>query len=257
MLLVLAPSKTQEAQKYPNTFDVTQPQLLDHSQQLIDTLSKMDDVELATLMKTSAKLTEQTREKIDNFRVLHSKDNSCPALFFFQGDAYSSINACDWNREQMSYAQDHLAMLSGLYGLLRPLDLMQSYRLEMGLKLAVQSTKNMYQYWGDMITQVINTMQAQHHEKVVINLASIEYSKSINLKVLVGKKIDIVFQQTKSGTTKTIPIYSKRARGAMADFVVREKLTYSEDIKNFCDDGYLFIEKESTETKWLFHTKLS
>lgn len=257
MLLILAPSKTQGVQSYPESFRATQPQLVEYSQQLIDSLRKLTDTELAALMKTSVKLTEQTREKITAFQLEHHGNNSCPAIFFFQGDAYGSIDACHWSNEQMLYAQSHLCTLSGLYGLLRPMDLMQAYRLEMGLKFAVGAANNMYQYWGDRITHLINMMQEGHQEKVVINLASTEYSKSINPKVLDGRKIDIVFLQTKGDKTKTIPIYSKRARGAMADFVVREQLRSSQEIQGFREDGYSFIEEQSTKDRWVFHTTLT
>lgn len=256
MLLILAPSKTQESQSSPAHFAATHPQLLDYSQQIIDSLKALDHAELAGLMKTSARLTEQTRQKVSNFDIEHNQSNSSPAIFFFKGDAYSSIRANEWGEGQMAYAQRHLAILSGLYGLLRPMDLMQAYRLEMGLKHVVGSAKNMYQYWGDKITQLVNTMQQGHQEQVVINLASTEYSKAILPKVLKGAKIDIVFLQTKDGKTKTIPIYSKRARGAMADFIVRNQLSSSEDIKGFCDDGYTFVADQSTESKWVFHTTL-
>lgn len=255
MLLLLAPSKTQQ----PIDFDyklISQPTFLQQAKQLNELLQQKTAEEIATLMKTSEKITNNTIDMIGKFTVPFTKTNSHPAIFTFQGDAYSNLTPTKWDTTQLEHAQKHLLILSGLYGALRPLDLMQPYRLEMGLKLENINGSNLYQFWGESITNMINQHLQTCEHKTVINLASTEYSKSIVKKKLVGDMIEIVFRQEKEAKLKTIPIYSKRARGAMANFVVMRKLNRPDQLKDFNEDGYSFDKSSSTATKWIFNCKL-
>lgn len=256
MILLLAPSKTQKKLPCPDQ-ETSEPQLLEKSSLLIKTLQQLDTEEIATLMKTSDKLTMETMEKIAAFNLPFTRENSHPAIFTFQGDSYSNLTPQEWDKSQREYAKDHLITLSGLYGILRPFDLMQPYRLEMGLKLITEKGSNLYQFWGTTITEAINTLLLSHQEKAVINLSSIEYSKAIQPQKLDGILINIIFKQKKDGIIKTIPIYAKRARGAMANFAITHQLNESEQLKAFCHDGYTFTAAESTEKQFVFTCNLA
>ena len=255
MLLILAPSKTQKQLQCTHATTTT-PQLLEKTTQLAQVLKQMNASEIAVLMKTSEKLTQETMVKIQGFNAPFTRDNSHPAIFTFTGDSYNSITPTLWTADQLEYAQKHLITLSGLYGVLRPLDLMQPYRLEMGLKLTTDLGKNMYQFWGTSITECIKQQLCDHKDRAVISLSSAEYTKTIQKKDLPDTCIDIIFKQTKDGKTKTIPIYSKRARGAMANFAITEKIEEREMLKEFDGDGYSFIPEESNATQYVFTCNL-
>ena len=254
MLLILAPSKTQ---KYlERDFPLyTQPILLGESLPLVDHLKSLSKTELAQLMKISEKLTRDTYRRIHNFQPPLSIKNSRQAIFTFQGDAYSQMRPKDYSEEELHYTQDHLHILSGLYGILRPLDLMFPYRLEMGLKLVTPEAKNLYHYWGDSPTDVINSSLAKTNSTRLVNLASTEYFKVVNRKKLRGKIVTVIFRQKKNGLYKTIPIYSKRARGLMTHFAIINQIAEAEDLKSFDLDGYSYKEEESTEGIWVFKKK--
>ena len=256
MLLILAPSKTQKPINYDHELH-SEPLLLRQSKQINKLLREKTTDQIATLMKTSKKITSNTVDMINNFTTPFTIHNSHPAIFTFQGDAYSSLTPAEWSTVQLEHAQNHLLTLSGLYGVLRPLDLIQPYRLEMGLKLENENGNNLYNFWGETITNIINQLLQKNGQKQVINLASAEYSKSILKKKLLGDMIEIVFKQEKDGKLKTIPIYSKRARGAMANFVVTKRLSEANQLKNFTENNYSFDETSSTEFKWIFCCKLN
>jgi len=251
MLLILAPSKTQKIinRDYPH---YTRPSLLDKTLYLADHLKSFNRAELAQLMKISERLADETFLRIHSFQPPLSLKNTCQALFLFQGDAYSQMSPANYNENELLYAQDHLRILSGLYGILRPLDLMFSYRLEMGLKLTTVEAVNLYNYWGDSITECINSALSKLTSKKLINLASTEYSKVINTKKLEGEVITIIFKQEKNGLYKTIPVYSKKARGLMTHFAICKQVKDAEDLKSFKLDNYSYSEDESTEKKWVF-----
>jgi len=254
MLLILAPSKTQKYNErdFPH---YTQPTLLEKSFSLADHLKSLSKTELAQLMKISEKLTNETYQRIHDFQPPLSIKNSRQAIFTFQGDAYSQMNPKDYGKEELLYAQAHLHILSGLYGILRPLDLMFPYRLEMGLKLVTSEAKNLYHYWRDAPTDIINSSLTKTNSKRLINLASTEYFKVVNRKKLKGKIVTIIFRQKKNGTYKTIPIYSKKARGLMTHFAIVNQIAKAEDLKSFNLDGYSYKEDESTEEIWMFKKK--
>lgn len=254
MQIITAPSKTQKfnGRTYAQ---YTLPVLLDKTKILADQLKLMDRTELARLMKTSARLTESTCRLIDDFVLPFSPDNSKQALFTFQGDAYSAIEADRYTTEQLHHAQQHLFILSGFYGILRPLDLMQPYRLEMGSVFTVGEDHNLYQFWGDQVTEIINQTLTKSKDKILINLASQEYSRVINKQKLQGEMINISFRQMHKGGLKTIPIHSKRARGMMIQFAISEQIATAGQLKEFDKEGYNFSSENSTATEWTFLKK--
>ncbi|BHH81725.1 peroxide stress protein YaaA [Desulforhopalus sp. 52FAK] len=254
MQLITAPSKTQEFNGRIFTGH-TLPQCLATSLTINNILQKMTRDELSTRMKTSAKLTESTYQRIQNFETPFTIDNAKQAIFTFQGDAYDAIDAENYSAQELEHAQKHLNILSGLYGLLRPLDLMQPYRLEMGLKLAVGNCKNLYQLWRDEITGVLNKRLAQSTDATVVNLASTEYSKVIDRKQLQGKIIEVAFQQEHKGQIKTIPIHSKRARGMMIHYAISNRIEQARQLQQFDLDGYGLDSSKTTDTSWVFVRK--
>ncbi|MCL4149121.1 UNVERIFIED_CONTAM: hypothetical protein GTU68_026174 [Idotea baltica] len=199
-------------------------------------------------------------ENISNLNVQRFKDwnsdfntqNAKAALFAFKGDVYSGIQKDKYNDDDLAYAQNHLRILSGLYGALRPMDLIQPYRLEMKTKLNNPRGDNLYQFWGDKITQQLNESLEGQTEKVLVNLASNEYFKSVKPKILDGKVLSVNFKETKDGKTRVIAIFAKKARGMMADFILRNRIEHIEDIKDFGAEGYKFNQKESIDDNWVF-----
>jgi len=252
MLLILAPSKTQRyIERDP--FHFTQPLLLKKSLFLAEYLKLLSRSELARIMKISEKLTDETCSRIHAFKPPLSIKNCRQAIFTFQGDAYSQMSPQDYSETELLYSQKYLHILSGLYGVLRPLDLMFPYRLEMGLKLTTPKAKNLYRYWGDAPTDVINSSLAQTDSTRLVNLASAEYIKAVNRQKLRGKLITVAFKQKKNGIYKTIPIHAKRARGMMTHFAIVNRIKKAEDLKSFDLDGYSYSSNESTEEIWVFN----
>lgn len=260
MILFTAPSKTQSPpiQNNPAYQDFTLPQSLNKSTQLINELKKLTEKQLAELMKTSAKLTTATLQKIRSFSTPFTLENAGHTLRTFHGDAYDAITAEQYTVDQLNYAQDHLIILSGLYGILRPLDLMQPYRLEMGTRLKFSGYKNLYQFWQEEITAKVLALLTQTSDATLINLASAEYSKAIDKKQIIkngGRMIEVLFQQPHpkgKDRYNTIPIHSKRARGKMIHFAIQNNVTEAEKLQEFSADGYLFIPVKSTPQTWLF-----
>ncbi|SDO47556.1 peroxide stress protein YaaA [Desulforhopalus singaporensis] len=251
MLLITAPSKTQHPEVREDKIS-TIPLLLDKTQQLIARLQQMSYQELAGLLKTSDRLRRSTIAKINAFSLPFTQKNSCPAIFTFKGDSYDAITPHSYSTEELAYCQDHLLILSGLYGLLRPLDLMQSYRLEMGAKLEISGYSNLYQFWKKEVTAELDRLVAGHREKTVVNLASAEYAKVIDTGQLGSAFITIVFRQHHDGRIKTIPIHAKRARGQMIHFAITNRIEAPEKLKEFNSDGYVYSQADSSPASWVF-----
>ncbi len=258
MLLILSPSKTQERIEYPGHLKPTIPQFLQESIQLVNELKKIRQPQLAQLMKTSAKLTEATYRLIHNFTTPFHQHNAHPALYTFQGDAYAMLDSQNYTETELACAQNHLVILSGLYGILRPLDLIQPYRLEMGLKFSPAKAKNLYQFWQKKITAEILQRLAATADATLVNLASSEYARVLNKKMLVQngcRIITITFQQPHAKAAdgyKTIPIHAKRARGLMVDFAFKKRIKTAEQLHAFTENGYLFSPEHSTGDNWIF-----
>ena len=251
MLIITAPSKTQNQIKRLFPFS-TEPRFLARSEILIDRLQSFSLPNLCSLMKTSVNLGTSTRQRILDFRPPLTLSNSRQAIFTFQGDAYESLTPETYTEEQLHHAQNHFRILSGLYGILRPLDLMFPYRLEMGCKLAGKGYENLYQFWGDAITDAINADCADHQDQTVVNLASDEYFRVINAKRLVPRLVTVTFQQKKNDDYRTVPIHSKRARGMMIHFMITNHITQAEHLKQFNQGNYRLCEEMSTTDRWFF-----
>lgn len=251
MQIITAPSKTQ-AYNGREFADFTLPSGLNKTERIIGRLRELSFAELGRLMKTSDKLTSATLQKIEDFSLPFSFANARQALFTFQGDAYSSIRGDKYSSAQLHHAQQHLFILSGLYGALRPLDLMQRYRLEMSCSLSIDGAANLYNFWRDQVTTTINNAFTDGKDNLLINLASAEYTKVIDKKKLNPRLITIVFQQPHKGGYRTIPIHSKRARGAMIHYMISNLIDRAEGLLEFNLGGYNFKSKESSEDRWVF-----
>ena len=212
----------------------------------------MNREELAGLLKTSEKLTNATYRRIHSFTTKLTLQNASQALFTYQGDAYSAIAADRYTDEELRHAQQHLVILSALYGILRPLDLMQPYRLEMTSPLSVTGAENLYQFWRDSITEIINSSLLENDDRMLINLASNEYAKMVNKQELLGKILTITFKQKHRGKSRVIPIHAKRARSLMVHYIISNRITEPLGLRDFCADGYIFCAAETTEKEWAF-----
>ena len=252
MLLLLSPAKTLDLDTVYPTPALTQPRLLDHSEVLVEHLRDASTAQLQQLMKVSEAIATLNVQRFGAFHTPFDADNARPALLAFRGDVYRGCCADTFDDADLRFAQDHLRILSGLYGVLRPLDLMQAYRLEMGTKLAVGEHQNLYQFWGDRITDLLNADIAATGAAAVVNLASNEYFKAVQPDRLQAPLLKIDFKERKQDTYKIVAIYSKVARGQMAHFAVQERLTTPEGLKDFTTDGYGYNAAESTPQHWVF-----
>lgn len=255
MLMLIAPSKTQQVpvKSWP---EATLPALLAEGERLIRKLQEFSVEELASLMKMSNSLALQTYERITGFQPPFTIENAKQALAVFQGDVYSRIESDSYSKEERTYLQKHLRILSGLYGVLRPMDLMQTYRLEMGCKLTNSRGKNLYEFWGDLVTGTLNQDLASHTEPVLVNLASAEYIRVIKKKKLQGELLQIDFKEQKGESYKTVAIHAKRARGMMVDFAVKNKAQTVAELQAFQREGYHFQGTLSTDKHYVFTRKI-
>jgi cytoplasmic iron level regulating protein YaaA (DUF328/UPF0246 family) len=225
MLMVISPAKTLDYDTPPVTDRHSQPEFLDHSAELIAVLRQQSPAEIGQLMSISEQLSVLNAGRYDSWHRPFTPANAKQAVLAFMGDVYEGLSAATLNPTQLDYLQRHLRILSGLYGVLRPLDLMQPYRLEMGTRLANPRGANLYAFWGERVTDELNARLAEHIEPVLVNLASDEYFKSVQPKRLAGRLITPVFQDLKNGQYKIISFYAKRARGLMARWAARHGVT--------------------------------
>lgn len=253
MLVVLSPAKTLDYKTAAPVVTFSQPELLDDSQLLIKRCQNLSMQDIASLMKVSDKIAALNVARFAQWSAPFSLDNAKQALFAFQGDVYTGLQAQTLTTDTLNYAQIHLRILSGLYGLLKPLDLMQAYRLEMGSRLDNERGSNLYQFWGSIITHALNQALQEQGDKLLINLASNEYFKSVKKKELNGVIVTPVFKDQKNEQYKVISFYAKKARGLMARYIVEQQLTSIEQLKEFSVDGYYFVESASTDTELVFY----
>jgi cytoplasmic iron level regulating protein YaaA (DUF328/UPF0246 family) len=253
MLLVISPAKTLDLVTPPTTKLHSTPDFLDRSEQLIKVLRTRSPGEISELMGISDKLADLNVGRYAEWRT--DVSDARQAVMSFDGDVYGGLDARSLTPKQLAYAQDHLRILSGLYGLLRPLDLMHPYRLEMGIKLANPAGKDLYTFWGDTITGALNRHAAQTGATALVNLASEEYFKSVRPKLLDVPVITPVFEDFKNGKYKIISFYAKRARGLMARYAAVKGIVDPVKLKRFDVDGYAFNQADSTETSWVFRRR--
>ena len=252
MLAIISPAKTLDFESAVKNFPVSQPHFTDYSEQLIEVCRKLSTQDLSSLMSISDKLAGLNVARFAEWTKIHNENNSRAALFAFKGDVYTGLDADSLSEDDVAFAQSHLRMLSGLYGLLKPLDLMQPYRLEMGTKLVNPKGKDLYAFWGNVITQAVQQAIDEQGDNVLINLASDEYYKSVKESQLNAKIIKPVFLDNKNGKYKVISFYAKKARGLMCRYLIQNRLTEIEQLKEFDLGGYWFDSTSSTETEFVF-----
>ena len=252
MLLVISPAKTLDYETPPATSRFTQPEFLDHAQELIQQLRELSPAQIAELMHLSDKLAGLNVARYGSWHPDFTPSNAKQALLAFKGDVYTGLNAEDFVDADFDFAQQHLRMLSGLYGLLRPLDLMQPYRLEMGTKLANARGKDLYAFWGERISGWLNEALAAQGDDILLNLASNEYFSSVKRKALNARIIDTEFKDLKNGQYKIISFYAKKARGLMARYVIKHQLRDPQALKDFAEQGYRYSAKDSSADKLVF-----
>tara|TARA_R110002073_G_scaffold178597_2_gene337043 strand:- start:2846 stop:3643 length:798 start_codon:yes stop_codon:yes gene_type:complete len=252
MIIVISPAKTLDFETPATTQKHTLPAFLDYSAELIDQLKKLEPDKLGELMSISPKLATLNSNRYYAWSLPFTMENAKQSLLAFKGDVYTGLDAGSLSKTEITFAQKHLRILSGLYGVLRPLDLIQAYRLEMGSQFNNHRGKNLYEFWGDTITESINQDLKKQQDDTLINLASNEYFKSIRANRLNTRIITPIFKDKKNGTYKIISFFAKKARGLMSRFIIQNKLTNPEDIKAFDLAGYRFNKNASTHDKWLF-----
>ncbi len=255
MLLVISPAKTLDYDTRPKTKTFTLPDYLDDSQILIDRARDWSALDIAELMQVSMKIAELNFDRFEAWHTPFTPENAKQAVLAFKGDVYTGLDAESFKAADFKFAQQHLRILSGLYGLLRPLDLMQAYRMEMGRKIDTERGKNLYEFWGSRITEGLNQQMKKLKSPYLINLASNEYFKSVKPKLLDGEIIVPEFKDWKNGQYKMMGVYAKKARGQLSRFVIQNQLTEPEAMKEFNVDGYGFNEEMSSGNKWVFTRK--
>ncbi|WP_407410679.1 peroxide stress protein YaaA [Acinetobacter sp.] len=252
MLILISPAKTLDYETILPTDAYTLPRLLDHSQQLIDVSRSLSASEIASLMSVSEKIAQLNVARFRDWQIDFNLSNSRQAIFAFRGDVYTGLDAYTLNENELDIAQQRLRMLSGLYGLLRPLDLMMPYRLEMGTRLHNSKGSNLYQFWGNTITDLINQDIEASNSPVVVNLASDEYYKAVKETSLKASVIKPVFLDQKNGKYKVISFYAKKARGLMARYIIQHNIQAPEQLQSFNSEGYYFDPISSQGNELVF-----
>jgi hypothetical protein len=255
MLIVVSPAKTLDYDTPPKTDKYTVPDYLDQSQILIDRLRLLSSLDISELMHVSTKIAELNFDRYESWNKKFTLKNARQAVLAFKGDVYTGLDVDSFNARDLDFAQKHLRILSGLYGLLRPLDLMQPYRLEMGTKLDNERGKNLYEFWDTRITEGLNQQLKKTRSHYLINLASNEYFKSVRPKQLEAEIITPAFKEYKGGDYKMIGIHAKKARGMLSRYIIKKRLQDPEDIKSFDEEGYKFNRKLSKGNDWVFTRK--
>lgn len=256
MLLLISPAKSLDFERPVPALPHSQPDFLTHAARLISVLREKTPAQIASLMSISDQLAALNVARFAEWAPPFTPANARQAVLAFNGDVYEGLDAWSLSAAQMDFAQQHLRILSGLYGVLRPLDLMQAYRLEMGTRLSNPGGKDLYAFWGETITQTLNAqlqaLAAAGEAPVVVNLASEEYFKSVQPKKLAGRLITPVFEERKGEGYKIVSFYAKRARGLMSRYVIANGIQDVEALKGFDTEGYVFEPRISDDAKWVF-----
>ena len=252
MLTVISPAKTLDFETAPTTRRSTRPQFIERAAELVKEARELSPEDLRELMGVSEKIAELNHRRFMDWSEPFNLDNARQAILAFKGDVYTGLQAETLSAVQLQFAQQHLRILSGLYGLLRPLDLMQPYRLEMGVRFATSGGRNLYEFWGDSLTRALNTQLGKSGSRVLVNLASNEYFKSLQPGALDAEIITPVFKDLKGGKYKVISFYAKKARGQMARFIIDNELNEPGGLRRFRRDGYRYNRAESTAREPVF-----
>lgn len=252
MLTVISPAKTLDFDSPLPTAEHSQPQFLAESRQLIKELRALDPDAVSALMKISPALGELNHQRFMNWKTPFTPDNARAAALAFKGDVYLGLQAENFGKRDFQFAQKHLRILSGLYGLLKPLDLIQPYRLEMGTRFENSQGKDLYSFWDRKITDALNADLKTSKSKVLVNLASNEYFKSVKKNTLDADIVTPVFKDLKNGKYKIISFYAKKARGLMSAYIVRQRVKTVEDLKAFDSEGYCYQPSLSSAAELVF-----
>ena len=253
MFALISPAKRLNEDPWNDeALSCTQPALLEQALGLVDVCRELSPPDLQRLMKISEPLAELNFTRFQDFSAPFSAGNAKPAGLTFAGDTYVGLAAETFDEQDWAFAQEHLGILSGLYGLLRPLDFMQAYRLEMGTRLQTARGKSLYDYWGQRVTELVNERTAQHADRRVINLASKEYIKVVDPRSLAASGITMTFKEVKQGKARVIGLFAKKARGSMARWMVKHRVERAEDLRAFDEGGYEFRPDLSSDVEWVY-----
>lgn len=250
MLIVISPSKTLDYDSPLQTKAYSEPTLLNYSEKLIKYCQALTEQDIANLMNISPKLASLNYQRFQTWQSHSTPDNTRQAILAFKGDVYEGLAVDDFTQQDFQFAQQHMRILSGLYGILKPLDLIQAYRLEMGISLKNGDNNNLYQFWGSIITEQLNQILSK--DTPLINLASNEYIKAIKVKQLKSNIIQPIFLDESNNQYKVISFYAKKARGLMSRYIIKNQLQQARDLCSFNLGGYQFDSHLSDENKWLF-----
>ncbi len=251
MFILISPAKTLKTDA-PATKSSGMPVFLSRSRRIASALRKMKPAQLSELMGISASLAQLNYERYKVWKVSYNTEEANNAIFTFRGEVFKGLDIDSFKKDELEYTNDHLRILSGLYGILKPMDAILPYRLEMGTKIKIGSFNNLYEFWGDRITSTINKEMKQNGEKTLINLASKEYFRAINSKKLTAKVITPVFMEQKGSNYKVISIFAKKARGMMTRFIIKNRIEHSESLKHFDDESYYYNDKLSDNARFVF-----
>lgn len=250
MKILLSPAKSIKTDIFYPKVEISEAHFLDESEKLVKKLQKYKAKSLAALFHVSADIAELNVNRFQNWeRAIEEKEDIIPTIFAFTGEVYRGLDAVNMNSKELDYLNDNLRILSGLYGILKPFDLLFPYRLEMGTKIDITpKITNLYQYWGDKLVDFLN----KEEQEVIINLASIEYFKAINTKKAKSKIITPIFKELRNGEYKIVMTFAKNARGQMAKYCAQNQIQNPEELKKFNLSSYEYMENLSTETDWVF-----
>ena len=252
MLAILSPAKTLDYQTPLTVKKSTQPDFNAESGELVSTLRKFAPGQIGSLMKISDSLAELNHRRYAEWQADANEGNARAAIFAFKGDVYQGLDAQSFGARDLNFAQKHLRVLSGLHGLLRPLDLIQPYRLEMGTRLTTRRGSNLYQFWGDKVTDNINKALAQQTSKVLVNLASNEYYKVVQPARIMGQILNINFKELRDGKYRFVSFSAKKARGLMARYMIDNRIAQPNQLRQFDVENYAFNDALSSEDEWIF-----
>ena len=252
MKIIISPAKKIDNSKNKNNINFSDSFFLDKAKELVEILQDFSPNELSKLMGISNNLGLLNADRYMNWSLPFNQGNAKQAILTFQGDVYQGIDVDDFSKKDFDFAQKNLRILSGLYGILKPLDLIQAYRLEMGTKLKTDKGNNLYHFWADSLTEHMTKEIIKDKDNYLVNLASKEYSKVLKINKLRARIITPVFKDFKNGQLKIISFFAKKARGRMCRFIIKNKLTSSNALRKFKDDGYAFDKKLSTDSEFVF-----
>ena len=252
MIAIISPAKNLDEKSEIPKLPLTEPTMMEESVKIMGALKKKSANSLGKLMSINKELAELNYNRNQDWLPEMPADSSRPAIRMFSGDVYQGMQPWDWEEKDYEFAQDHLLILSGLHGILRPLDKIRPYRLEMGTKLKIGRRKNLYEFWGDSITNEINKRLEESENQALINLASKEYFSSVNPKKINGRIIEVSMKEYRNGQYKFMSFFGKKARGFMASYIIKNQIRVPEELKNFEMEGYTFNPEISLDDHWVF-----